>query len=101
MNAGEWIGIGALAVTLLGGGIGWLMRLERRQGTYLTRAEHEQICQDRNDRVEKSIDDLREDMETRHTENRGVLSDIQTTVTGTHRRMDEVLLALLRDGGGR
>lgn len=99
MSASEWIAIGAVAVTILGGGIGWLMRLERRQGTYLTRAEHEQICQDRNDRVEKSIDDLREDMESRHTENREVLSDIQTTVTGTHRRMDEVLLALLRDGG--
>lgn len=97
MTVETWIALGVFLVSL----IGIAIRFERRQGNYLTRAEHERICADRNDRVEKSIDDLREDMEARHTENRDVLNAIQTTVTGTHRRMDEVLLALLRDGGGR
>lgn len=97
MTVETWIALGVFLVSL----IGIAIRFERRQGNYLTRAEHERICADRNDRVEKSIDDLREDMETRHTENRDVLNGIQTTVTGTHRRLDEVLLALLRDGGGR
>lgn len=70
MTVSDWIAIGGVAVTIVTGFVAALIRQERRHGTYMTRAEHEKICADRNTRVEKSIDGLRDDMERRHQENR-------------------------------
>lgn len=95
MNVAEWIAIAGLAMTVTGviaAIVGRLIKHERRMGTMLTREEHERICAERNARVEKSIDDLREDTQRRHDENRDTLDEIKTTVNETHRRIDAVLL---------
>ncbi len=88
MNVESWIAIGTAAVTV----IGWFIRLERRLGSHLTRTEHEKICRDRDDRVEKQIGDLRHDQDRRHEENRQTLGEIRDSINGTHRRLDEFLL---------
>jgi hypothetical protein len=43
-------------VAVVGGILGWLLRLERRMGTALTREEHDRICTERTDRMEKKLD---------------------------------------------
>jgi hypothetical protein len=101
MNVAEWIAFAGLAMTLLGGlttVVGRLIRHERRLGMMLTREEHEQICRERNERVERVADDLREDMERRHQENRETLNRIESAVAGTHRRIDSILMPGRREG---
>lgn len=40
-----------------GGGIlSWLLKLERERAQYLTRAEHNEICTDRTNRMEAKLD---------------------------------------------
>lgn len=75
-------------MTFFGGVIAWARRVEAHMSRALTREEHERICSERNLRVEKSIDELREDMDTRHDENRETLREIRDTVTGVDERMD-------------
>lgn len=87
-TAAEWIGAAGVALTL----IGIMVRMERRMGKALTREEHEQICKERNDRVEKKFDDLRRDSDHRHQENRETLSEIRDSITGTHRRLDAFIM---------
>jgi|SRR4051794_38874361 exonuclease VII large subunit len=115
MNPSEWVGIGGVAVAFASLVRSWFKdhgRAQREAATFMTRAEHDQICKERNERVEKQVDDLRTDMENRyadmenrqerrHAENSATLSAIASTVTGTHRRVDEVLLALVDRSGGR
>jgi hypothetical protein len=109
MNATEWAGIGGVVLAFASLVRSWLKdraSAQREAATFLTRDEHDRICKDRNVRVEKQIDDLREDMEQRYTdmevrqekrheENRSTLDKIETTVTGTHRRVDEMLLRMV------
>jgi molecular chaperone GrpE (heat shock protein) len=113
MNASDWIAIGGVAVgiiTLIGTAIERRLRAEREKASYLTRAEHEEICAERNERVEKSIGELREDMERRaqdlrnlqdrqHSENRDTLKEIRNSITGTHKRLDAFLLHKTGSGG--
>ena len=66
-------------------------------GKALTREEHEKICTERNQRVEKQLDELRDGIDQRHEENRETLAEIRESITGTHRRLDAFLL---RDRGG-
>src|SRR4051812_5593112 len=95
MNVEAWVAIGGLAVTV----VGWFIRLERRLGATLTRAEHERICAERNSRVEKTLDDLGERTEVRHAENRDTLSEIKDliernhsdAVEGRHRAANQIL----------
>lgn len=63
-------------------------------GKALTREEHERICTERNERVEKQIDDLRTDM-------RETFGKIDTGITGTHRRLDDLYRDLINRAGGR
>lgn len=74
MNVEVWVAIGSLAVTVAG----WFVRLERRLGTVITRAEHEKICAERNARVEKTL-------EIRHAENRSTLSEIKELIERNHK----------------
>ena len=97
MNAGEWVAIAGLAVTV----VGWFIRLERRLGAHLTREEHERICSEQNARVEKSIDDMCEDMDERHAENRETLGEIRDATNGIHQRIDSMYRDILNRGGGR
>lgn len=93
MTTSDWIAIGGIAVTILGGGVAWLLKLQGQLSGKLSRDEHEKICKERNKRVEKSIDDLREDFDRRHEENRETLTEIRNSITGTHRRLDSFLLS--------
>lgn len=74
-------------------------------GKALTRDEHERICSERNERVEKQIDGLREDMQRRHEENRANYSKIEETIeagiTGTHQRLDALYRDLMNQRSGR
>lgn len=99
MNVAEWVGVGAGIVTMGGVVAGIMDRIMR--GKYLTREEHERICKDRNDRIEKTIDSMREDMNQRHKENRDTLNQINVTVTGVHERMDTLYRDLITRAGGR
>lgn len=72
--------------------IGIIVRVERRMGKALTREEHERICKDRNDRVEKQIDDMRGEM-------RETFDKIDTGITGTHRRLDDLYRDLINRSG--
>lgn len=93
MNVGEWIAIGGAVV----GVVGWFVTLERRLAARMTHAQHERICERRNAEIRNDLEQLREDNERRHTENRETLDEIKTTVNETHRRIDAVLLR--RQGG--
>jgi len=81
--------------------LGIAVRMERRMGKALTREEHEHICRERNVRVEKSIDELRDDIERRHEENRETFDKIESGITGTHRRLDDLYRDLINQKGGR
>lgn len=83
MNAGEWIALGGCVVTVLGGGIAWLLRLQGQLNSKISREEHERICSDRAERVERRLE------------------SIETVVTGTHRRIDDIYRDLLGQRGGR
>ena len=85
-------------MTFFGGVIAWARRVEAHMSKALTREEHERICSERNLRVEKSIDELREDIDSRHAENRETLGEIRDTVTGVHERMDTLYRDLLSRG---
>lgn len=99
MSVSDWLVLGGIAVAIAGGGLGWLLRIERNM---LTREDHEKICQERNATVQRSVDDLRDDMERRHTENRKSFDKIETGVTGTHQRLDSLYRDLLNQKqGGR
>lgn len=63
--------------------IGWFVRLERRLGDRLTRTEHERICMERNDRVERKLE------------------SIESGITGTHQRIDNLYRDLMRERGER
>lgn len=95
MNVGDWIAIGGLSVTILGGLVTWVRRVETRLGQTLTRQEHEAICERRNIEIKDDIDQLRVDSERRHAENSERLESIATTVTGTHRRIDDLYRDLI------
>lgn len=95
MNVDTWIAVVTLGLIL----IGVIVRNERRQGKYLTREEHDKICADRNTRAEKSLDELRGDMERRHDENRETLGRIDAATTGTHKRIDQLYLEFNRRRG--
>jgi hypothetical protein len=81
--------------------IGIAVRMERRMGKALTREEHERICSDRNNRVEKQIGELRNDMERRHEENRETFDKIETATTGTHKLIVDLYRDLLNQRSGR
>jgi type III secretory pathway component EscR len=66
LSVEAWVGIVALLFTVIGG----IVYVERRMGKALTREEHERICQERNTRVEKQLDGLRQTFEDKHQENR-------------------------------
>lgn len=74
---------GVAVITLGAAVIGWFVRTERRFGKCLTREEHEKICQERNERVERKLE------------------SIETGVTGTHKRIDDLYRDLMRERGGR
>lgn len=107
MNAGEWIGIVGIAVTVVGAGLAavrtWVRGVEVELAKKLSTEAHDRICTERNETVQRSVDDLREDMERRHTENRKSFDKIETGVTGTHQRLDSLYRDLLnqKQGGGR
>lgn len=101
MNVGDWIAIGGLTVTILGGLVTWVRRVEARLGQTLTRQEHEAICEKRNAEIRIDIEQLRDDSAQRHAENSERLEGIATTVTGTHRRIDDLYRDLMRERGGR
>lgn len=79
--------------------IGWFVRLERRLGMTLTRAEHEAICEKRNREIKEDLEQWREDSRARHTENRETLTEIkaliernhQDSVDGRHDVRDQIL----------
>lgn len=91
MSVEEWIGIAGLLLAVIGA----IVRMEQRMGKVLTREEHERICQERNSRVEKQLGEIREDMERRHEENRETFGKIETGITGTHRRLDDLYRDLI------
>jgi hypothetical protein len=102
MSLETWIALGGLALTI----VGIAVRMEQRMGRALTRDEHERICKDRNDRVEKQLDDIRQDTERRHEENREnnretreTLGEIRESITGTHKMLYDFVLKA--HGGGR
>lgn len=98
MSLDTWIALGGLAVTILGIAV----RMERRMGKALTREEHEEICSKRNQTVQKSLDDLRHDMERRHGENRETFDRIDTSTTDTHKLIVDLYRDLLNQkAGGR
>lgn len=97
MGVNEWVAVGGLALAILGIAV----RMERRMGKALTREEHEEICRQRNLRVEKSLDELRDDMERRHEENRETFDRIDTATTGTHKLILDLYRDLLNQRGGR
>jgi hypothetical protein len=105
MNAGEWIGITGIAVTVLGGGLAtvrtWVRGVETELAKKLSSEAHDRICTERNQRVEKSLDDLRDEMERRHEENRATFGKIETATTGTHKLIVDIYRDLLARGGGR
>jgi hypothetical protein len=90
MSVEQWVSVIGLGLAL----IGFVVRVERRMGGALTREEHDEICKERNARVEKQLDDLRDDIECRHEENRETLSEIRNSITGTHQRLDAFLLRI-------
>jgi hypothetical protein len=97
VNVTEWAAVGGLALTILGIAV----RMERRFGKALTRDEHEAICKQRNEHVQKSIDDLRDDMERRHDENRETFDKIESATTGTHKLIVDLYRDLLNQRSGR
>lgn len=64
-------------MTVFGGGFAWLMRLQGQLNSKLSREEHERICTERSERVERKLE------------------AIETAVTGTHRRIDDIYRDLL------
>lgn len=94
MNVESWVAIGTLAAGI----VGWFVRLERRLGMALTRAEHEAICERRNRELKDAVEGLREDVERRHDENREMLARIDASTTGTHKRIDQLYRDLGRRG---
>lgn len=81
----------------LGTGIVALMR-------YLF-VKHTTETKERLDKLEEAavrrseFEQLREDMNVRHEENRQKLDDIMETATGTHRRIDDLYRDLMREKG--
>lgn len=79
--------------------IGWFVRLERRLGMTLTRAEHEAICEKRSRDLKEDIEQMRTDTASRHEENRDALAEIkaliqrnhQDAVDGRHDARDQIL----------
>ena len=90
MSVEAWVGIGGLLLAVIGA----IIRMEQRMGKTLTREEHERICQERNARVEKQLGDMREEM-------RENLDKIDTGITGTHRRLDDLYRDLINRAAGR
>lgn len=93
-------------------GVTWFMRwkanVDEKLSKALTEDRHNEICSQRTADLQKSVDRLRADMDSRHTENREThretretLNEIRETVTGTHRRLDEMLLRAIDRSGGR
>lgn len=73
-------------LTTLGAGILALMR-------YLWKKQEKRLEQLEADAVRKGeLEQLREDLDRRHAENRATLDRIETAVTGTHKRIDAILL---------
>jgi hypothetical protein len=115
MNAQDWIGLGGVALALVTLARSWWKdkaRTERETATFMTRAEHDRICTERNERTEKQLDDIRRDIERRdatarevqdrmHRQNVAQLNRLESTATGTHRRVDELLLLLADRKGPR
>jgi C4-dicarboxylate-specific signal transduction histidine kinase len=95
VNVETGLAVAGLAIAI----IGIAVRMERRMGKALTRDEHERICSERNLRVEKQLDDLRDDMERRHEENRETFDKIETATTGTHKLIVDLYRDLLQRGG--
>jgi len=89
-------------VPILGAIYAWVRRIERKLGSMLTRDEHERICMERNKRVERSIDDVRGDIERRsgeHSEKLDALKDMmerQSEQTQLHRTLVGDALATIR-----
>ena len=84
MNVEQWVAIAGLAVMV----VGWFIRLERRFGKMLTRDEHDENCEARNERLENKLDKI--------------ATTVETGITGTHRRIDDLYRDLVRDrSGGR
>lgn len=50
--------MGTLGIAVLG----WFIRLERRLGEQLTRAEHEKLCTDRNEEITQTLSVIRDDV---------------------------------------
>lgn len=90
MSVEAWVGIVGLLLTVIGA----IIRMEQRMGKALTREEHERICQERNARVEKQLGDMREEV-------RDTLDKIETGITGTHRRLDDLYRDLISRSNGR
>lgn len=97
MSVDQWVALGGLLLMI----IGIAVRMERRMGKVLTREEHERICKERNARVEKSLDELRDDMERRHEENRETFGKIESATTGTHKLILDLYRDLLNQRDGR
>lgn len=98
MSVETWIALGVFVVSL----IGIAVHVERRMGKALTRDEHDEICKERNATVQRSLDRLRDDMETRHGENRKSFDKIETATTGTHQLIVDIYRDLLNQKpGGR
>jgi hypothetical protein len=91
LSVEAWIGIGGLLLTVIGA----VLRMEQRMGKALTREEHERICMERNARVERQLEDLREEFQSKHEENRENFNKIETGITGTHRRLDDLYRDLI------
>lgn len=97
MTTTEWVEVATLAITV----ITIIVHVERRMGKALTREEHERICMERNERVEKQLENLRDDMQARHKENCGKFDRIEEGINSTHQRLDDLYRDLIGRSGRR
>lgn len=95
MSIELWIEGGTFAVLI----IGIFVRMEQRMGKALTREEHEKICRERNDRVERQLDALDEKTERRHAENSQKLDGLCKDV-GDSLGEIRIAVAILKDRQG-
>lgn len=62
--------LGGAVLSVGGGIIAWFMALERRMNAMLLIKDHEQICQNANNRTEKAIEALKDTIEDHEKTNR-------------------------------
>lgn len=102
MSVEQWLGLASLVLVLAG----IVVRVERRMGKALTREEHEKICKERNDRVERQFSEFREEIAHRHEENSAKLDRLadliersnESATEHRHRMADQILTLVEKVG---